>query len=109
MTLANVFRWVFWSPLVRGPLVIAAFFAGYVLSLRLPIISEQANPTLVSTISSVISLSPRSTPRRYGPLTPSSLASLFRPPTSLSSLRNSVVSVHKATKETIENRKQFWL
>ena len=57
MTLANVFRWVFWSPLVRGPLVIAAFFAGYVLSLRLPIISEQANPTLVASVLSEVARS----------------------------------------------------
>ena len=57
MTLANIVRWIFWSPLVRGPLVIAAFFAGYVLSLRLPIISEQANPALVGSVLSEVARS----------------------------------------------------
>jgi methyl-accepting chemotaxis protein len=54
VTLAKIVRWVFWSPLVRGPLVVVVFYAGYVLSLRLPIISEQANPQLVAAVLSEV-------------------------------------------------------
>lgn len=57
MTLTNVARWAFWSPLVRGPLVIGVFLAGYLLSLRLPIISEQANPPLVVAVLSEVARS----------------------------------------------------
>jgi hypothetical protein len=50
----NVIRWLFWSWIVRGPLVIAVFLAGYFLSVRLPIISEQSNPQLVAGVLSEV-------------------------------------------------------
>ena len=50
----NVIRWLFWSWIVRGPLVIAVFLAGYFLSVRLPIISEQSNPQMVARVLSEV-------------------------------------------------------
>lgn len=50
MTKANALRWIFWSPLVRAPLVVLVFIVGYEWSRHLPIISQQANPTLVSEV-----------------------------------------------------------
>lgn len=54
MTLAKMVRWLFWSPIVRGPIVVGVFLAGYLQSIRLPIISEHANPQLVVSVLSEV-------------------------------------------------------
>ena len=54
MSFVNLIRSLFWSPIVRGPLVVGFFLVGYFQSIHLPIISEHADPQLVVSVLSEV-------------------------------------------------------
>jgi hypothetical protein len=54
---SDFWKSLFWSPLVRAPIVIACFLLGYAFSRHLPVIAQQSNPTLVLQVLSEVARS----------------------------------------------------